>query len=152
MRFRRTLVFAAYLVSIATAQPQSCNRWLLGKLVKGDDQSRMPVNNATVHLEESGGVDVTKDGFFRFCLPKQLESGEEVTISATVADYAIYNPPDGKLRIPRDPDLAHRVEIQILPKGSLKFFSDANLRAFVEHAAHESSKQASPLGSNERPI
>lgn len=101
----RILFLGALLPFVTIAQRQNCEQWLLGKLVKADDQARTPVDNVAVQLDESGGVDTTKNGLFRFCLPKVLESGVEVTITATVPGYAVYQPPGGKLRIPPDSDL-----------------------------------------------
>jgi hypothetical protein len=117
---------------------------LLGKLVEGDDQSRTGIDNVSVSLDEDGSHDVTKDGgLFHLHLASSLRPGVEVTITVAMPGYAIYEPPQGKLVVPLD--LIHRREIQMLPKGSLKFFSDVQLRAFVEHAAKDSSRTPVPL-------
>lgn len=54
-----TTLFAGCLLCVAHAHGQ---RELLGKLVKGDDPSRTPVDNVSVSLDEDGSHDVTKDG------------------------------------------------------------------------------------------
>ena len=148
MRLRRALFLAACFACLADAQSP---RRLLGKLVKGDDQFQAPLENAQVGLDESGGRDVTKDGgLFQFFLPDVLRGGDEVTITVTVPGYAISEPPGGRFRIPAD--LARtRVTIQLLPKGSPRFLSDAQLRALVERGAKESSRQPAQLNSKERP-
>ena len=148
MRFI-SLFLASCFVCLAHAQAHS---QLLGKLVKGDDQSRTPVDSVSVSLDEDGSHDVTKDGgLFQLFLPDVLRAGDEVTITVAVPGYAIYEPPGGKLRIPSDADLPprKRVTIQLLQKGSLKFLSDAQLRAFVERSAKESNRPASN-GKSER--
>jgi len=148
MRITSTLFLAACFACFANAQPP---RRLLGKLVKGDDQAQAPLENAKVVLDESGSHDVTKDGgLFQLFLPDVLRAGDEVTITVTVPGYATYEPPGGKLRIPAD--LARtRVTIQLLPKGSPKFLSDAQLRALVERSAKESSRQPAQPNSKGRP-
>jgi tetratricopeptide (TPR) repeat protein len=72
-----------------------------------------------------------------------------VTITVTVPGYAVYEPPGGKLIVPVD--LIHRKEIQLLPKGSPKFLSDAQLRAFVERTAKESSRSATQTDTKRPP-
>jgi hypothetical protein len=59
MRLAKLFLLGTCIASLANAQAK---RELLGKLVKGDDHSRTPVDNVTVSLDESGGHDVTKDG------------------------------------------------------------------------------------------
>ncbi|WP_353061940.1 hypothetical protein RBB77_11550 [Tunturibacter psychrotolerans] len=141
-----SLLLASCLVS-AHAQAQ---RELLGKLVKGDDQSRTPADNVAVSLDEDGSHDVTRDGgLFHLFLSDALKPGVEVTISATIPGFAIYEPPGGKLTVPMD--LVHRKEIQLLPKGSLKFLSDVQVRAFVERTAKESSRATSLPNVKEPP-
>ena len=48
-------------------------------------------------------------------------------------------------------DLVHRIEIQLLPKGSPKFFSDAQLRAFIERTSKESARQPAAPNQKEAP-
>jgi tetratricopeptide (TPR) repeat protein len=135
---RTSLILANFLFCLAYAQAQ---RELLGKLVKGDDQSRTPVGNVSVSLDEDGSHDITKDGgLFHLFLSDALKPGVEVTITVTMPGYAVYEPPGGKLIVPVD--LIHRKEIQLLSKGSPKFLSDAQLRALVERTARESSRSA----------
>ena len=87
MRFAKLLLLGTCLVNLANAQ---AHRELLGKLVKGDDQSRTPVDNVSVSLDESGGHDITKDGgLFHLFLSDALKPGVEVTITVTFPGYAI---------------------------------------------------------------
>ena len=145
--WRTNLLIANVLFCLAYAQAQ---RELLGKLVRGDDQSRAPVENVSVSLDEDGSRDVTKNGgLFHLFLSPALKPGVEITITVTMPGYAIYEPPGGKLIVPVD--LIHRKEIQLLPKGSLKFFSDAQLRAFVERTARESSRSATQPDTKQPP-
>src|ERR1019366_2517481 len=133
-----SLLLASCLLCLAHAHAQ---RELLGKLVKGDDQSRTPVDNVSVSLDEDGSHDVTKDGgLFHLFLSAALKPGVEVTVTVTAAGYAVYEPTGGKLIVPVD--LIHRKEIQLLPKGSPKFLSDAQLRALIERTAKKSSQSA----------
>ena len=132
MRRFAILIFVFWLCLTASAQSR---RSLLGKLVKGDDQSKVAVANAAVVLNEPGSHDTTDpDGLFSLFLPDLLRPGDEVTVSVTVPGYAIYDPPGGKVRIPSD-FARTRIEIRLLPKGSMKFFSDSQLRALVERGA-----------------
>jgi hypothetical protein len=56
-------------------------RVLLGKIVKGDDQAQIPIENAKVVLDESGSHDISKEGgLFNLFLPDVLRAGDEVTI------------------------------------------------------------------------
>ena len=148
MRVTGALFLAACLACPTNAQSP---RQLLGKIVKGDDQSQSPLDNLKVVLDESASHDISKDGgLFQLFLPDVLRAGDEVTISVTVPGYAVYEPPGGKLRIPADL-LRTRVVIRLLPKGSPKFLSDAQLRAFVESSAKESNRQPSQPSSKEQP-
>ena len=153
MRVTGALFLATCLTCIACTANAQSPRELLGKIVKGDDPSQSPLDNVKVVLDESGSHDISRDGgLFQLFLPDVLRAGDEVTITVTVPGSAIYEPPGGKLRIPSDADLPRkRVLVQLLPKGSLKFLSDAQLRAFVERSANESSRQPSQPSSNERP-
>ena len=135
MRLPVAILLASILASRAGAQAQ---RQLLGKLVQGDEPSPVPVANAKVVLDDSGSHDVSdSDGFFRLFLPDMLRAGNEITVTVTLPGYAILEPPGGRVRIPaqlkRD-----RVLIQLLPKKSPKFYSDAQLRALIEHGQQES--------------
>lgn len=92
MRFI-SLFLASCFVCLAHAQAHS---QLLGKLVKGDDQSRTPVDSVSVSLDEDGSHDVTKDGgLFRLFLSNDLKPGVEVTITVTMPGFAVYEPPGG---------------------------------------------------------
>lgn len=146
MRFI-SLLLANCILCLAHAQAQ---RELLGKLVTGDDQSRTPVDNVSISLDEDGSHDLTKDGgLFRLFLADSLKPGVEVTITVTMPGYAVYEPPGGKLTVPVD--LIHPIEIQLLPKGSPKFLSDAQLRAFIERTAKESSRPAAQPNDKQPP-
>jgi tetratricopeptide (TPR) repeat protein len=144
---RASLVLANFLFCLVCAHAQ---KDLLGKLVKGDDQSRTPVKNASVSLDEDGSHDLTNDtGLFRLFLSDALKPGVEVTITVAVPGYAIYDPPGGKLIVPADH--IHRREIQLLPKGSPKFLSDAQLKALMEHTANESNRISAQENSRQPP-
>jgi hypothetical protein len=96
-------------------------RELQGRIVKGDAPSQSAVANANIVLEESGSRDVTNDdGHFRLFVPDLLRPGDEITITVTVAGYAVYEPPGGSFRIPADLARTQQV-IELLPKGSPKF-------------------------------
>src|ERR1700693_5279023 len=124
MRFTSLLLtFCMFCLAHAEAQSE-----LLGKRVKGDDQSRTPVDNVSVSLDEDGSHDVTTDGgLFPLFLSDALKPGVEITITVRAPGYSVYDPPGGKLTVPVD--LIHRKEIQLLPKGSPRFLSDTQLRA-----------------------
>ena len=146
MRVIGVLLLAACLACPTNA---GSRRELLGKIVSGDDQSQSPIDNVKVVLDESGSHDISKDGgLFQLFLPDVLRAGDEVTITVTAPGYAVYEPPGGKLRIPADLERT-RIAIRLLPKRSPKFLSDAQLRAFVERTAKDSSRQASQPGSKE---
>src|SRR5262249_36412853 len=106
MRFTSPLLATCLICLPCLAQAQA-QRELLGKLVKGHDQTRTPVDNVSVTLDEDGSRDLTKGGgLFRLFLAEPLKSGVEVTITVSVPGYAIYEPPGGKLTVPVD--LIHR--------------------------------------------
>ncbi len=150
MRVIRTFVLVVVAVTYVQAQT---SRQLLGKVVKGDDQSQTPVTAAKVVLDESGSEFEIKpgdNGLFHVFLPDIFRPGQEVTISVSVPGYAVYEPPGGKVRVPDD--LARtRVKIQLLAKGSPKFLSDAQLRALVQGAANESVRRPATADAKERP-
>jgi hypothetical protein len=146
MRFVR-VVLAVSLIYLGQAHAQ---RELLGKVVKGDDQSRTPVDNISVSLDEDGSHDVTKDGgLFHLFLSDSLKPGVEITITVTMPGYAVYEPPGGKLTVPVD--LIHRREIQLLLKGSPRFLSDTQLRAFIERTEREAYRTAAQSNTKEPP-
>ena len=147
---RSIVLTALWLLVACRASVGQTGGELLGKLVKGDDQSRSPIDNVSVSLDEDGSHDLTKaGGLFQLSLAKPLQPGVEVTITVALPGYAIYEPPGGKLTVPVD--LTQRKEIQLLPKGSPKFLSDAQLRALVERTAKESSRVVpDPIPNNQR--
>ena len=151
MQLTRSFFIGACLACLAVIANAQSPRQLLGKIVEGDDQSQRPLAGVKVLLDESGSHDISKDsGLFQLFLPDVLRAGDEVTLSVVVPGYAIYDPPGGKLRVPADPART-RVTIHLLPKGSPKFLSDAQLKAFVERSAREANTQISQPASRGRP-
>ena len=68
-----SLLLASCLVFHAEAQAQT---ELLGKLVKGDDQSRTPVDNVGISLDEDDSHDLTRDGGGFTCFLQNFSSQE----------------------------------------------------------------------------
>jgi hypothetical protein len=144
----RPAIVGLCVASMLNAQSE---RSLLGRLMSGDDQAAIPLPGAKVLLEESGSQGITNEnGHFRLFLPDELRPGDEITITVTAFGLAIYDPPGGKLRVPSDLKRTRSV-IRLLPKGSLKFLSDTQLKAFVERSAKDASHQVYQTGDKDVP-
>ena len=140
------LLMLCLTVSSTAIAQSSTRRELIGRLVKGDDASRVPLAHVAVSLEPAGSSSVTdNDGVFRLFLPSNLQSGAEVKLSVVrmLRNLVIYQPPDGRITIPAN--LQSLKEIQLLPKGSLKFLSDAQLKVYVAQELAKRSFQKSAL-------
>ena len=149
MRHLSAASICAILLTL-TAPAQS-RRELLGKVVKGDDQSQTPAVHAKVVLDESGSHDISDDdGHFRLFIPDLFSAGHEITIKVTLPGFAVYEPAGGRIRLPDDLARA-RQQIVMLPKDSPKFKGHAQIKALIERTARESSSQVSQPGSKEPP-
>src|SRR5271165_7108158 len=148
MRLWRLPVLGLALLSTVPALAQ---RQLLGKVVKGDVPPQQAAARAKVVLDDSGGQTLTDDnGLFHLFLPDALHAGDEVTITVTVLGYGVFDPPAGKLRIPSD--LKTPVRIALLANDSPKWTSDAQLRALIDRARKESTRQPVQATANSPPV
>ena len=141
------LPWFAYATAPIPAQTQvRTNRVLHGKVVKLREGSSDPVANANVTLEQSGKMVTTNSaGLFFMPLPAELLAGEEIRFNIDVPGYAVFEPAEGRSRIPYDlrKDI---VVFGLLPKGSPRFFSHEHLTMLLKGAAEKSTEQVREQG------
>jgi tetratricopeptide (TPR) repeat protein len=117
-----------------------------GKVVKLREGSSDPVANANVTLEQSGKMVTTNSaGLFFMPLPAELQEGEEIRFGIDVPGYAVFEPAEGRSRIPHElrKDI---VMFGLLPKSSPKFFSHEHLTMLLRGAAEKSTEQVREQG------
>jgi tetratricopeptide (TPR) repeat protein len=111
----------------------------------GKNDERIPEKCLDVCLEITGEVTATDSwGIFRLPLPNNFRAGEIVTLNVAKDGWRIRNPSEGKVRIPAD---LHReiVEIELLPVGSMLFWSATRIEKFIEeHLARSTQIALSP--------
>jgi len=73
-------------------------------------------------------------GQFTVTLPITARAGDSITYDVQHGDWRVWIPAGGKDRIPRDLT-RELVAIQLLPKGSKKFWTDAFIETFIEQTA-----------------
>ena len=141
------LPWFAYVTTPIPAQtPARPSRMLHGKVVKLREGSSDPVANANVTIEQSGKMVTTNSaGLFFMPLPAELLEGEEIRFSIDVPGYAVFEPVEGRSRIPRElrKDI---VVFGLLPKGSPKFYSHERLTMLLKSAAEKSTEQVRKQG------
>ena len=124
-----------------TQSPSTLARTFHGKVVKLREGPSRPVANANVTLEQTGEVVTSNSaGLFFVPLSPEFLEGEEIKFNIDVPGYAIFQPVEGRTRIPQQ--LQKDVVIfELLPRGSPKFFSHEHLTALLKSAAEKSTEQ-----------
>ena len=123
------------------AGPARQGRVLHGRLVKPREGFDDPVANANVTLEQTGRMVTSNSaGLFFMPLPEEMREGEEITFRIAVPNYAVFQPVDGRVRIPRESD-RDVITFELLPQGSPKFLSHEHLVALLKGAAEKSTEQ-----------
>ncbi len=135
----------AFLPGVGLPQPKLTarvqgTRTLRGMVVKLHEGFSEPVANANITLDQTGDI-VTSNSNGGFLMPLLgFVGGEEVKLTIDVPGYAVYEPVDGRTRIPRDLD-KDITTLELLPKGSPKFFSHEHLLSLLGRAASDSVEQ-----------
>jgi tetratricopeptide (TPR) repeat protein len=128
-------------------------RNLHGRILNGGSTPSQPVGSAGVRMSaprEQTKNETTTDshGEFSFHLPDSLRGGDQVRLEvrATRGDknLLLFQPLDGQVRIPADPD-TDLITIEVLPEGSLRFQSDDGIRAVLALANSEGEKKGMQL-------
>jgi tetratricopeptide (TPR) repeat protein len=135
-------------------------RELHGRIVNMSTTPATSVPSARVKILTIDKETTTnRDGEFFLRLPDTLKAGEpiEITVDAQQAGtlLRLFQPLDGRIDIPSDATLSRRVvQIGVLPKGSLRFYSDEALDALfrlanrtVQKETKNTSEAASSAGS-----
>src|SRR6266849_3095476 len=77
-------------------------RVIRGRVVDSSRGSTRTVANATVTLYQTGkSVTTDSAGLFVMPLPVELVAGDSVQFDITLPGYAVYQPVEGVIRIPR---------------------------------------------------
>ena len=110
-----------------------------------------PAIDATVSLKGAGNPAQTKQGGeFRLSLPDIYKPGEDITLIVEIGGYRVFRPVGGETKVPADLD-KQVIDIQLLPEGSKRFLSDAEIEYRIKTAAEESKAQVKP-GEGSRPV
>ena len=137
------------LLAQTSAHPLA--RTLHGKVVKLKEGLEEPVANANVTLEQTGKMVTSNSaGLFIVPLSPEFLAGEEIKFNIEVPGYAIFQPVEGRTRIPRQ--LQKDVVIfELLPRGSPKFLSHEHLTALLKNAAEKSTEQVREQKKDDTP-
>lgn len=143
MMRKQSLCLMIYLTCCLTFQAQAEQaRELCGRVaLLGKQDERIPVNNVTVRIEETGNADLTTDsGAFCLQLPDIFKSGELITLAVEHEGYQILRPFGGKVRIPAELR-KERVTIELDELGSHRFMSREAFALLIEKIANEAKEQ-----------
>ena len=133
---RRLLVISgAALLGIGAGTPARAAdvRYLKGVVLAPADRPAKPrpVPDVTIHARGSKDVPTTDDdGRFWLILPAEAKPGDALTVDAEKEGFRLWQPLDGLLRVPNDPEKIV-VEIQLAPIGSKRFLSPPAIEALV---------------------
>jgi hypothetical protein len=81
--------------------PVTAARMFHGKVVKAHEGFSEPVANANVTLDQTGNVVTSNSaGLFFMPVPAVMKEGGEIKFSISVPGYAVYQPVEGRTRVP----------------------------------------------------
>ena len=125
----------AYAISAAAGRSQ-----LGGKVYHRDTYGVMvPDKLVGVSIDEVGVSKITdEEGVFLLPLFRRLRANDLVTLSVDKPGWQIFDPPDGRIRIPRkDTDF---VRVRLLPEGSPDFLAGDRIERLIGNSS-EKAKQ-----------
>lgn len=116
----------------------------------GANDEPTPAVGAAVSLKGTGDpVRTVAGGEFRLFLPDQYKPGEDITLIVDLKDYRVFHPVGGVTKVPAD--LGKQViDVQLLPVGSNKFLSDAQIEFLIKTTAEQSKAQVRPAEKPEK--
>lgn len=143
MKIPLTLFLIVAIPAISGQNPKEPAQVLRGRVVRVTGRSLAPVANAGVTLVENGkAVTTNSAGNFLMPLPDYLRPGDSAQFDINRPGYRVYEPIEGRIRIPRQLQL-DVVVIKLLPKGSPKFLTHDQLVAMMEAFAGRAKEQIS---------
>lgn len=128
-------------------------RNLHGRILNLGSTPPQPVGSAGVRISaprEKTKTETTTDshGEFSIPLPDSLRGGDQVRLEVRATrggkDLLLFQPLDGQVRIPADPD-TDLITIEVLPEGSPRFQSDEAIRGMLALANSEGEKKGMQL-------
>jgi tetratricopeptide (TPR) repeat protein len=141
-----SVILLLMLPSLALARA----RELCGQIVLvGPHEETTPAVGVVVTLKETGDTVRSKaQGLFRLFLPDLFKAGETITVMVQKTGWRIQYPLDGEARVPANIE-KDIIEIQLLPVGSKKFWTEDRIQKFIEDTAARSREQVKPEGQLE---
>ena len=135
------------------AAPYAEGRVLKGNVMLiGAHDEPTPAIGVTVSLKGAGNpVRTLRGGEFRLFLPDIYKPGEDITLNVEIEGYRLFHPVGGETKVPADLD-KQSIDIHLLPVGSRKFLSEAQIEYLIKTAAEESKVQVIPAGEKPAPI
>lgn len=111
---------------------------LRGMVFNIETGSPDPVGNASLlFVTTNSHTSTNSDGEFVISMPDWLQAGEEIQVSVTATaggkELRLFQPLDGRLRIPRDLS-REPVKVEVLPKGSRRFLTDEAIESLIRYA------------------
>ncbi len=117
-----------------------------GRVLKGNvmligaHDELTPTIGATVSLKGAGNPVQTKQGGeFRLVLPDIYKPGEDITLNVEMEGYQVFHPVGGETKVPANLDKQF-IDIHLMPVGSRKFLSEAQIEYLIKTAAAGESK------------
>lgn len=122
----------------ATAQAEGV---LGGKVYHQDKNGALVAErNVGVSLDEVGLGEITDDyGVFRLHLLRDFEPGDKVTLSIEKPGWQIFDPPGGRIKIPR----SHKeyIQVRLLSVHSREFLAFDRLEKFYSDASEKKKQE-----------
>jgi tetratricopeptide (TPR) repeat protein len=110
-----------------------------GVLLKDKNTDKpVPVPETRVTVAGVGGMFTAKDGRFTLVIPRDWPAGKMVQIRVQKAGYIINVPVDGEWNLPSlEEQTLRRLTVIIVPKGSLKLWSNVRIERKLNKLAQE---------------
>jgi hypothetical protein len=123
---------------LAAPSPRAQQQVLRGAVVLLDENGATAgAAGAEVTVKDTGDSDVADGkGLFRISLPQTFQPGREITLGVDKPGWVIWQPLEGKTPVPQG-----LLTIQLLPKGSKKFWTDKFIQTFIEDTAEKAKLQ-----------
>jgi len=110
-----------------------------GVLLRDEDsEKRVPVPRTKVTIAGVGSTFTADDGKFTFIIPRVWPAGKLILIRVQKVGYLINEPADGEWNLPSlEEQRLRRLKVTIVPKGSLKLWSNVRIEKRLNKLAQE---------------